>query len=202
MPSTAAKIRLAPELNGTLMTPLEFDGAEEYDEGWRYELIHGVLVVNPIPSDAQVGPNEFLGFLLLLYQQGPEGASLDATLPERYIRTKVSRRLADRVIWAGLGRQPDTRRDLPTIAVEFVSPGKRNRLRDYEEKRKEYLEAGISEYWLFDRFDRRLTVFRRRRKEKVIGEGEIYQTELLPGFDLALQDVLAVADRWEGGNRR
>lgn len=34
---------LGLELNGTLMTPEEFDAVEEYDEDYRYELIHGVL---------------------------------------------------------------------------------------------------------------------------------------------------------------
>src|SRR5579859_1405048 len=101
--TTKTRLRLGPDLNGTLMSPAEFDAVEDYDENWRYELVHGVLVVNPIPLEAQVGPNEYLGVLLYLYQQEPEGVALDATLPERYIRTLDSRRLADRVIWAGLG---------------------------------------------------------------------------------------------------
>ena len=63
---------------------------------------------------------------------------------------------ADRIIWAGLGRQPKPRRDIPTIAIEFVSASKRERRRDYAEKRKEYLAAGVVEYWLFDRFERGL----------------------------------------------
>jgi Uma2 family endonuclease len=196
--ATGSSLRLGPELAGTLMTTEEFDAVEDYDECWRYELIHGILVVNPIPLEAQVGPNEHLGFLLKLYKhQHPEGAALDETLPERYIRIKGSRRLADRVIWAGLGRRPRPRRDLPTIAVEFVSAGKRNRRRDYEEKRKEYLEVGIVEYGLFDRFDRILTVFRRSRpQKKVVAEGETYRTLLLPGFELPVGQILEVADRW------
>lgn len=191
--------RLTPESAGTLMTPDEFDAVTDYEEGWRYELIHGIVIVNPIPHEAQVGPNEFLGLLLYLYQiNDPRGAVLDATLPERYIRTRGSRRLADRVIWAGLGRRPNPRKDVPTIAVEFVSAGKRNRRRDYEEKRDEYLEIGIAEYWVFDRFERRLTVFKRKRPlKKVIEENETYRTPLLPGFELPLADILAVADRWE-----
>jgi hypothetical protein len=38
------------ESAGALMTPEEFDDIVEYDESYTYELIHGVLVVNPIPS--------------------------------------------------------------------------------------------------------------------------------------------------------
>ncbi|MFN4259077.1 MAG: Uma2 family endonuclease [Gemmataceae bacterium] len=193
--------QLGPELNGTLMTPAEFDAVAEYDDSWRYELIHGVLVVNPIPSEAQAHPNEYLEGLLFVYQtQHPQGATLDLTLPERYVRTSDSRRLADRVIWAGLGRLPQPRRDVPTIVVEFVSQRKRNRQRDYDDKRKEYLAVGVAEYWVFDRFQRTLTVFRRKRPmKKVLAETDQYQTSLLPGFVLPVGDILAVADRWTEG---
>ena len=39
------RLVLGPELAGTLMTPDEFHDADEVDEDFRYELIHGVLVV-------------------------------------------------------------------------------------------------------------------------------------------------------------
>ncbi|MBV8196014.1 MAG: hypothetical protein JOY80_10880, partial [Candidatus Dormibacteraeota bacterium] len=39
------KLVLGPGLAGTLMTPDEFHAANEVDEDFRYELIHGVLVV-------------------------------------------------------------------------------------------------------------------------------------------------------------
>lgn len=38
---------LRPDLAGTLMTPEEFDSADDCDELYVYELIHGVLVVTP-----------------------------------------------------------------------------------------------------------------------------------------------------------
>jgi Uma2 family endonuclease len=188
---------LGPELNGTLMTPREFDAVEECDENWVYELIHGVLVVSPPPLESERGPNEKLGYWLLLYQEyHRKGKTLDATLPEQYVRTPGNRRRADRVIWAGLGRQPNARKDKPTIVVEFVSAGKRSRRRDYEEKRKEYLAAGVLEYWIVDRFRRIMTVFRRGQPEHIIQENKMYRTQLLPGFELSLSHLLAVADQW------
>ena len=51
------EIRLGPEHNGILMTPEEFDAIDDYDDLWRYELVHGVLIVTPIPAEAEVGPN-------------------------------------------------------------------------------------------------------------------------------------------------
>src|SRR5262245_45115315 len=92
-----------PESAGILMTPQEFDRAD-FDENWVFELINGVLVVSPIPLESEVGPNEMLGHLLLSCQEHhPQGSALDATLPERYIRSGRNRRRADRVIWCGLG---------------------------------------------------------------------------------------------------
>src|SRR5438045_2938022 len=96
---------LGPESAGLLMSPEEFDAIEEYDENYTYELVNGVLVVNPIPLAEETGPNELLGHALLIYKEThPQGAALDTTLPQQYVRTRVSRRLADRLIWAGLGR--------------------------------------------------------------------------------------------------
>jgi Uma2 family endonuclease len=181
---------------GIRMTPEEFDAITDYDDCYRYELIHGVLVVNPIPSEAEADPNELLGYLLRLYQeQHEQGSALDLTLPERYVRLPHSRRRGDRVIWAGLGRQPDPQVDVPTIVVEFVSPGKRSWRRDYEEKRREYLDLGIQEYWIIDRFDRKMTVSRAAAEQR-IRKDETYRTDLLPGFELPVARLLAAADRW------
>jgi Uma2 family endonuclease len=192
-----AALVLGPELAGTLMTPEEFDAADDAEEGYVYELINGVLVVSPSPSEMERGPNELLGVWLYLHQtQHPEGRQLDATLPEHTIRTTPNRRRADRAIWIGLGRMPNRRRDLPTIVVEFVSAGRRSRHRDYVAKRDEYLAAGIAEYWVIDRFRRTLTAFRAGVAEAVVPEAGTYQTPRLPGFVLRLADLLAAADRW------
>ena len=150
--------------------------------------------MNPIPSLLESNPNDELGFLLRLYQhQHPQGAALDLSVPERYVRTKSSRRRADRVIWAGLGRWPDEKLDVPTIVVEFVSRGKRNWQRDYIEKRAEYLAAGVLEYWIIDRFRRMMTVYAGSPAgptERVVAETETYTTPLLPGFELTLARLL------------
>jgi len=190
---------LGLESAGLLMTPEEFDAVAEYDENYRYELVHGVLVVTAIPLAEETGPNELLGYSLLDYRaHHPQGSALDYTLPQQYVFTSTSRRLADRLIWTGLGRLPSRRRDVPSIAVGFVSAGRRNRQRDYVDKRREYQEAGVSEYWIIDRFQRTLTVIRNKpagQEEQVISEKETYQSALLPGFEVPLARLLEAADR-------
>jgi Uma2 family endonuclease len=191
---------LGLESAGILLTPEEFDSVEEYDENYRYELIHGVLVVHSIPLPAETGPNELLGYYLLSYKLlHPQGSALSDTLPQQYVRTERSRRLADRLIWTGLGRLPNLAVDVATIAVEFVSAGRRSRRRDYDEKRIEYLRAGVQEYWIIDRFQRTMTVFRQSASGPVptlVHEGDVYRAPLLPGFELPLSKLLEAADRW------
>ena len=191
--------RIGPSSAGMIMKPKEFDAITDYVDGYRYELIKGVLIVNAIPGPAQSGPNEILGYALWDYAKNhPKGAALDYTLPEQHVRVAKERRQADRVIWTGLGRRPNVRNDVPTIAIEFVSAGKRNAVRDYETKRVEYLSVGVVEYWIIDRFRRTLTVHRKTAKKPiVVGEFETYETKLLPGFVLHLDEIMVAADGWE-----
>jgi len=195
------QIALGPELAGIFLTPEEFDAIEEADRDYRYELINGRLIVTRPPLEAERGPNEELGHRLLTYRDShPQGSALDDTLPEHTVVTRSNRRRTDRVIWTGLGRQPNPLLDLPSIVAEWVSESKRDWHRDYVEKSQEYREIGIAEYWIFDRFRRTLTVFRGTREapeELVVREGETYRTPLLPGFELPLAQLLAVADRWQ-----
>lgn len=191
-------LHLDADSNGMSLTPEEFDAVADFDPEFRYELVRGVVVVNPIPNEPHEDPIDELGYLLRTYQKShPQGSALDATLPSRYVRTSSGRRLADRVIWAGLGRRPDPKTDPPTIAVEFVSRSRRDRHRDYVEKRQEYRDAGVQEYWIVDRFRRQMTVSFADGSERIVAEGEVYATPRLPGFALTLADLLAAADRWD-----
>lgn len=185
---------------GITMTPAEFDAIRDYDDRFRYELIRGVLVVSPIASEQEADPNGELEYELRHYQRThPEGRALDKTLAERYIQLESSRRRADRVIWAGLGRVPNPDIDIPTIAVEFVSKSKRDWTRDYVEKKAEYLALGIREYWIIDRFARTMTVYRNppgEPAEQILDASAVYRTPLLPGFELTPARLFAVADSW------
>ena len=195
-----ARTKLDATCNGMVMTPAEFDAASDYDDEYCYELVNGVVIVNPIPLEAESDPNDELAFLLRNYKNNhPHGSALDKTMPERYVHTRTGRRRADRVIWAGLGRLPDPIVDPPTIVVEFVSGSKRDRQRDYEEKRREYREAGVREYWVIDRFKRIMTIYHHDEKQQVIRETDLYGTDFLPGFELPLAKLLAIADQWQGG---
>jgi Uma2 family endonuclease len=187
---------LGPWANGMLMSPDEFDTATDWDEDYRYELINGVLIVSPPADITERDPNEELGFLLRTYRyQNPLGTCLDRTVSEETVATLNGRRRMDRALWIGLGRTPRPLKDIPAVAVEFVSDSARDRRRDLVHKRQEYAQIGVREYWVIDRFARRMTVFR-GADTIVIGEAEIYRTDLLPGFELPLGRLLKAADDW------
>lgn len=194
----AMTIRLGPDANGMELSADEFDGVTEWDPACRYELLHGVVIVSPIPAEGEADPNGELEYLLRKYrEEHPQGAALDKTLPERYIHLDDgSRRRADRVIWTGLGRRPNPKSDVPSIAIEFVSESHRDRDRDYVSKRREYRNAGVVEYWVIDRFRYSMTVYLADGSELAVTADEVYSTPLLPGFELPLRRLFSIADEW------
>jgi Uma2 family endonuclease len=198
---------LSPSSAGLQLSAKEFDSATFDEEtAVRYELINGILVVTPMPLPQERDPNEELGYFLRQYQKEHlNGKHLDKTLHEHDLYCGDQRRRVDRVIWVGLGRRPHPVDDIPAIVIEFVSEGKRNWLRDYEEKRDEYLAVGVKEYWIIDRFNKTLTVFLatgKRYKKKVVEAKDTYMTPLLPGFSLIVEELLSIAQEWDEEPRK
>ena len=71
---------------------------------------------------------------------------------------------------------------------------------EYEEKKEEYRDLGVQEYWIIDRFHRTMLVYSWRGKrwiKKTVSEEVIYRTSLLPGFELPLSKLLAVSDKYQ-----
>lgn len=186
------------EWNGRQMSAAEFDSLSGLPAGYRYELINGVLIVSPFPGIGERDANGELEFLLRDYQRRhPKGTSLQLTVAEQDLRFGSTRRRCDRAIWCGGTNTPDPVHDLPQIVIEIVSQRQRDRQRDYEIKRDEYLRAGIREYWVIDRFERQLSVSA-ASQTRTYSSNDSYQTELLPGFELNLAELFKLTDRWTG----
>lgn len=180
-----------PDSNGRMLTAEEFDAIENWTPGYQYELIHGVLIVNPPPDFAERGPNDELGYLIRHYRQShPNGRCVDATAFEQTVRVGENRRRCDRAIWIGLGRLPDERVDVPRIVIEFPCRRMRDRQRDYVVKRRESAEAGIAEYWILDLRQRRFVVHRGLTESLELGGGDIYESPWMPGFRLSIDALL------------
>jgi len=73
----------------------------------------------------------------------------------------------------------------PDLAIEIVSPDSVER--DYVAKRHQYREAGVSEYWIIDEENQRVTLLRldaRGRYREVRPRHGKYVSRVLPGFFL------------------
>ena len=148
---------------------LTFEQYLEWDDGTekRYELVDGRLIELPPESE----PNTSLANYLFLQL-------VNAGLPFRQIHPHNCE-LQVPVLQSGdpANRFPDlvvlreehlelTRQRLiitfdmlpPHLAVALVSPGERNRDRDYGRKRQQYAARGIPEYWLIDPQENAITV--------------------------------------------
>jgi Uma2 family endonuclease len=165
------------------------------DDGWRYEVLRGVLHVTPAPSWKHQRAVLRLGVLAENFLgTEPLGAvcvsPLDVILPGR---------LADPV-------QPDlvfiSRERLgivkdrlvegaPDLIIEVLSPS--NWLDDRRDKFEIYAEAGVREYWIASPMERTVEVFVLRNGIYELlgkfGEGEHVRSEVLPSFTPAINEI-------------
>jgi Uma2 family endonuclease len=88
------------------------------------------------------------------------------------------------------------------LVVEIVSNSKEGRHRDLQEKRGDYAEAGVPEYWIVDPMEKMISVLELEDGRYVtLGEfkvGEIASSKLLPGLAIDVAATFKVAHRFLG----
>ena len=130
------------------------DLSEMPDDGHRWELIDGALIVTPAPSEPH--QDAVLGLAILLRQACPP--ELKAIVAPFDIALSDSTVMQPDVLVA---RRTDiTFRDLPTapvLAVEVLSPSTRHI--DLMLKRARFEVAGCGSYWVVDPLDPSITAW-------------------------------------------
>jgi len=121
------------------------------------ELVDGKLEVLPMPTWLH---QLMVDFLCDAVKQSirTSGHVLQAPLPIRLFAKTI--REPD-VMYFAPGSEPDDVRGYPDkvdLAMEVVSQGAEARHRDYEDKRRDYAKAGVTEYWIVDPDDQKVTV--------------------------------------------
>jgi len=123
------------------------------------ELVDGRLEILPMPT---LKHQRILIWLLDAFRKAvsgqPNATVLLAPLPTRLFPGTI--REPD-LLYIAPENVPAPDVDYPShldLALEIVSPGKDARQRDYEDKRTDYARAGISEYWIVDPQENRVTV--------------------------------------------
>ena len=167
-----------------------------------YELTRERLINEMNGPATERNPNELFARLLWHYQHAhPEGSRVDGTVGKRRMNLSGHRRRADRLIWIGFGSTFNPERDVPSIVVEYVLTEPRDRDQNHHCKCRDFFDAGVSEYWIFDRFARDLLVTRVEGpdgpSERVVPEDGAYETPLLPGFVMPVAPIIALAYEWK-----
>jgi len=194
-PTPIPRPTVGPERHGLAMAYEEFIEAD-FQEGWIYELARGIVIATQVPGIRHGQIVYHVSKLFVLYDLAHPGViNYQAGRAECRLQiegTKSDRR-PDRAIYLRpYPKGPDLwARWMPEIVVEVINVGGEDR--DYVLKREEYLVAGIREYWILDRTARRLMVLvnlGRSWQQTLIGEDGTYQTELLPGLEVRVGELL------------
>jgi Uma2 family endonuclease len=192
-------MKLGPADHGRRVTLEEFL-AGDYAEGYHYEIIDGKLYVSAQPNPPQGLVERWLYRKLDRYADGhPEVINFvynktRVFVPERAEVTAPEPDLAAYHDFPVDADPEDVRwqEATPVLVVEVISPDDPNK--DLVRNRDLYLQVRtIREYWVLDpRPDARQPTMRvhrrhgRRWRIRNLAGGELYTTNLLPGFELRL----------------
>jgi Uma2 family endonuclease len=134
------------------------------DDGKRYEIIDGALIVTRAPRWSH---QEVAGRIFAALDAWCQDTKLGrAALGPGIIFTDQDNVIPD-VVWASQGRLAvllDAAEHLtgaPELVVEVLSPGEQNVQRDRQLKLKLYSQQGVQEYWIVDQDLRQIQVYRR-----------------------------------------
>ena len=169
-----AEARAEGTLQGLRMTADEF--LDRPDDGYRYELVEGVVVMPPSPRMRhQAVTMEIIRQLNVFLTRHPIGQLLAETDMH-------------------LGRATASSAP-PALAVEVVSQGSRRY--DRITKKADYERFGVLEYWLMDPERDAMTFWRLRagRYVEIEPEGKRFASEAIPGFVLDLAKVRKIFSR-------
>ena len=185
-------LHLGPEDEGRIVSADEFASAT-YAEPWIYERVAGRLTLMSPEGKYHVRTStpwllRLSGYALAHHDR------VQAIVPSPWVRIDAdNERIGDIGVYLGGPLNdlnlPD---QIPDIIFEFVSPDKKDRHRDYVLKRADYARAGVREYVIVDRFDRKVTVLTLQDEtyvERVIPVDGVYESPLLPGLAIELVGI-------------
>lgn len=189
---TANLAEREPLYQGLRMTADEYLALE--DDGFRYELIDGVVCMSPSPTSLhQVVQSRIMGQLNDYVEStrcGEAMADMDVHLRARsgsgdsvyrpdvvFVEAQKYERNRDRIV------------EPPELVVEIISSSTRRK--DHETKREDYERAGISEYWIIDPLRKEMLFLRLEggKYVEVAPDGDKLESTAIPGFVLDLARV-------------
>jgi Uma2 family endonuclease len=165
------------------------------DDGYRYEVINGVMHMAPPPSISEhQGPAFYmtlsLGNFVIAHNAGrvffaPAGVRLPGQAvpvqPDIFFVSTARLRILGKQYCEGA----------PDLIVEILLPGTWDY--DRKEKYQAYQAAGVREYWIVDPRAQVIEVYVLEEGQYLLigkwGAGERAQSQVLKGFDVAVDDI-------------
>ena len=166
----------------------------ELETNLLIEYTDGVLEFLDMPSPQHQLILQYIQMRLLNFVlKSRRGSVMAAPLPIRV--ASMTYREPDIVYFvkklADLSKAPNG----ADLVMEVVSPGNANRRRDLIKKRREYADAGISEYWIVDPENSAITVLALKGgKFEVAGKykpGQTAVSRLLPNFEIDVEEAFS-----------
>ena len=175
------------------MTVEEYARFEQPEDGYKYELVRGVLMVQePSPGYPHGSLQADLAWHLGNWtrQTGRGKVAVDMGCIIRM--TPATVRGPDICIFLEPGSWENTpgnwAQGAPEIAIEVLSPS--NRPGAMREKMRDYFEAGALRVWMVDPKTRTVTIHRADGSETTFQDGDrLEDPDVLPGFELELEEL-------------
>lgn len=164
------------------------------------ELIDGRIEIPEMPSESH---QLIVQFLFLAMHEHIAAAGLGTlvfapirvrTIDERYREPDLAFMLS-----AHADRRGNAYWQAADLVVEVVGTDDASRQRDWIDKKSEYAQAGIDEYWIVDPLQQRIVVHFRKGAEYIeLGSyrpGQRALSRLLPGLSIEVANVLDAGHR-------
>ncbi|HEY6806653.1 MAG TPA: Uma2 family endonuclease [Pyrinomonadaceae bacterium] len=180
-----------------LMTIADLE-AMPADDGNRYELIEGELYVSSAPGlTHQIVSDNIVHLMRTYLDQNPMGIAVstiglilsnyNGVIPDIVF---FSHEEADQIV------SNERLYSAPSLVIEILSAGAGNLHRDRVAKHQLYQKYAVKEYWIVDRDERVIEIYRLKSKvlqsaAKATGDDEI-TTPILPGFACSTQQIFSL----------
>ena len=197
--------RATPDVHGTERSWPPPQGEWTYhdwlhlpDDGWQYEVIEGVLYMNPAPTTIHQRISGNLEFALRLFVRREQvgwifDAPTDVYLPGQETPVQpdllfIAAERQDIIKERGIEGAPD-------LIVEILSPG--TWWQDLRVKLPLYQDTGVRECWIVDPEAKTIKVHILQKGQYALsghwGPGETVQSQVLVGFEVAVDTVMEMS---------
>jgi len=184
MPNTIEKH--LPRYENLRVTREEYLDLEE--DGFRYDMIDGVLQMSPSPDFEHANFGNNLNFLfktyLKIHKIGKVVMECDVLLPDGgdVLRPDIIVILNENmnIVKMHIHGTPD-------IVAEVLSPSTRKR--DLGVKAGRYLNCGVKEYWIVDSKEKSISVWRNEGKDWHKETGDLLRSNVLQGLEIKSKEI-------------